>query len=126
MNTGVQNSAPLMVDAQSINIIQAKILYTLSIYPRLSASMLQTGIGPAIPPAIWRPVLEGMIAKNWIQETQINRRDPGGRANSPKILSLTALGLTMVPNDDGPDIEGENISDESATVASQVHSQGRP
>jgi hypothetical protein len=126
MNTGVQNSAPLMVDAQSINIIQAKILYTLSIYPRLSASMLQTGIGPAIPPAIWRPVLEGMIAKNWIQETQINRRGPGGRANSPKILSLTALGLTMVPNDDGPDIEGENISDESATVASQVHSQGRP
>lgn len=106
MNTAVPvqhyappTSASNIVDGQAITIIQAKILYTLGIYPKLSRSMLQTGIGPSISPVIWTPVLEDMIARRLVQEATINVKGPGGRANSPKILSLTEDGRMLVPKD---------------------------
>jgi hypothetical protein len=61
--------------------------------------MLQTGIGPSISPVIWTPVLEDMISRKLVQEATINVKGPGGRANSPKILSLTEEGLLLVPED---------------------------
>lgn len=88
-----------IIDGQAVNLIQAKILYTLGICPRLTRSMLQTGIGPALSPAIWRPVLEDMIARKLVQEETVNVKGASGRANSPQILSLTESGKMLVPND---------------------------
>jgi len=124
MNTAVlvQTSVLDEVNGQVITTIQAKILYTLGIYPKLSRSMLQTGIGPAISPVIWTPVLEDMIHRRLVQETTINVKGVGGRANSPKILSLTEDGLMLVPED----IKGiEELNHESAG-SNVPSSQGQP
>lgn len=103
MNTAVhvqpQMSAQDEVNGQVITTIQSKILYVLGLYPKLSRSMLQTGIGPAITPVIWGPVLDDMIARRLVQEVTVNVKGASGRANSPKILSLTPNGLLLVPED---------------------------
>lgn len=102
MNTAVHvqtDPHPQLVDGQTITLIQAKILYTLGLYPRLSRSMLNTGIGPAISPVIWGPVLDDMIARNLVREQIVNVKGPSDRANSPRILSLTAEGQMLVPDD---------------------------
>lgn len=104
MNTAVHVQTPIdhsqiFSDGQAITAIQAKILYVLGLYPRLNRSMLQTGIGPAISPVIWGPVLEDMLQRKLVQEFIVNVKGPTQRANSPKILSLTVEGLALVPDD---------------------------
>jgi len=102
MNTAVHVQTDLhtaIVDGQTLTLIQAKILYTLGLYPRLSRSMLNTGIGPAISPVIWGPVLDDMIARKLVQEQVVNVKGPSDRANSPRILSLTIEGQLLVPDD---------------------------
>lgn len=108
-----------VVDGQVITVIQAKILYTLGIYRRLSRSMLQTGIGPAISPAIWTPVLEDMITRRLVQEFTVNVKGTSGRANSPKVIMLTPDGLAQLP---------EDVKEVEQTLREleQNHSQGRP
>lgn len=101
MNTAVhvQANESQLIDGQSINLIQSKILYVLGLYPRLNRSMLQTGIGPAISPVIWRPVLEDMIARRLVREITVNVRGPTQRANSPDVLFLTEEGKLLLPDD---------------------------
>lgn len=104
MNTAVHvqtdhSQSQIFSDGQAITAIQSKILYVLGIYPRLNRSMLQTGIGPAISPVIWGPVLDDMVQRKLVQELTVNVKGPTQRANSPKILSLTPAGLMLVPDD---------------------------
>lgn len=109
--------------ADTIEYVQAKILYTLSIYPKLSHSMLQTGIGPGIAPTIWRPALAHMIEKRWIKEEQIQAKGVSGRANSPKVLSLTDEGMIaagLVPDT----MNDTNLADHQNLET--THTQGRP
>ncbi len=68
--------------------ISQKIEHVLSIYPHLSPSMLQTGIGTAIPPAIWRPVLQRLISEGIVIESEEVRETPTGRHHLYTILSL--------------------------------------
>ncbi len=104
MNTAVHVQIPtdqsqVFSDGQAVTTIQAKILYVLGLYPRLNRSMLQTGIGPAISPVIWGPVLDDMIQRKLVHEHVVNVKGPTQRANSPKILVLTKEGLMLVPDD---------------------------
>ena len=41
--------------------IEVKILHLLGIYPIISPTMLQGGLGPSVKPALWRPVLARLI-----------------------------------------------------------------
>jgi hypothetical protein len=43
-------------------LIREKILMLLQIYPRVSPTMLQAGLGPSLSPEIWRPVFNEMLA----------------------------------------------------------------
>lgn len=53
------------------NVIKDRIKYILSIYPKVSPSMLQIGIGTSIPPDLWRPVLDEMINTDEVERTQL-------------------------------------------------------
>lgn len=58
------------VDSQ-YQLIRDKILKVLEIYPKVSPSMLQIGIGSSIPAQMWRPVLERLIEEGTIIQDDI-------------------------------------------------------
>jgi hypothetical protein len=57
-------------------MIRARIAHTLSIYPKLSHSMLQIGIGTGFPPSLWNPVLDAMIREGTIIREQVQATNP--------------------------------------------------
>lgn len=70
--------------------IRRKILHQLKIYPRLSPSMLNMGIGTAIPPAVWKPVLERLISDGKVLRENVEHLTPvAGRKQLYTVLSLT-------------------------------------
>ena len=65
-----------------------KILHILTIYPIVSPTMLQAGLGPSIKSSVWRPVLQQLIAKEKVvQETHAGNTHTG-RFNSYTLLKL--------------------------------------
>ena len=73
-----------------IELVKARIVHVLRIYPRISPSMMQTGIGPNTPPNIWRPILEEMINEGIVSRTQETNQSETGRWKTSVILSLSA------------------------------------
>ncbi len=73
--------------------IKDKILHVLSIYPKLSPSMLQTGIGTSLPPALWRPVLEHLIEEEQIRQDEVAATAPSGHLRMYITLSLVDTSL---------------------------------
>jgi hypothetical protein len=71
-----------------VELIRDKIIYALSIYPKVSHSMLQVGIGTSMPPAIWRPVLEDLKRRGIVIERTVSAKSPAGRDQTHEILSL--------------------------------------
>ena len=69
--------------------IRDKICHLLKLFPRISPSMMQVGIGPAVPPKMWRPLLEQLITEGKVMRTSELHETPGGRQQSYTILSLT-------------------------------------
>jgi hypothetical protein len=68
-------------------LLREKILYVLRLYPRISPSMLQTGLGN-VRPADWRPVLEKLIKEGHInRETKVSHT-PEGHRHTPTFLYL--------------------------------------
>lgn len=72
----------------SEQIIQEKILHTLKIYPKISVSMLQVGIGTAISANMWKPVFDKMIELGKIEVETRTFRAPSGRDIRHRIVSL--------------------------------------
>lgn len=69
-------------------IIQDKIMHTLSIYPKLSMSMLQVGIGTALTPKLWHPVFERLLKEGKITKQEITAHTPTtGREQVYTIVS---------------------------------------
>ncbi len=68
--------------------IAAKILHLLGIYPIISPTMLQGGLGPYTKPALWRPVLVQLIAEGKVIETQESLQTPSDRYNTYLKLHL--------------------------------------
>lgn len=69
-------------------IYKDKIRRILSVYPRLSPSMLHVGLGPSTPAEIWRPILQDMIESGEINETTVPV--DGSSARKYRVLSLNA------------------------------------
>lgn len=78
----------------ALRTVQLKILSTLYTYPKISPSMLNTGIGPAIPPAIWRPALQHLVEQGLVTEGQTNRHGITGRSNTQRHVELSPAGLS--------------------------------
>lgn len=86
-----QLTAPTNYDsAETTSYIRKRILHVLSIYPKLSHSMLQVGIGTALSPKMWRPILDDLIEEGAIQEDTIVAVGPTERTQSYTILELVS------------------------------------
>lgn len=69
-------------------ILRAKIIHTLTIWPKLSPSMLQVGIGTSISPNIWKPILEQMIESGELVREEKHAKSHIGRDQVYTILQL--------------------------------------
>jgi hypothetical protein len=73
----------------SDTIIREKILQTLSVYPRISPTMLQVGIGTSITPRMWHPILDQLIEEKIVKrETRQSPNNVTGRDQTYTIISL--------------------------------------
>lgn len=72
--------------------IEMKILHILRIYPLISPTMLQAGLGPSCKPAIWRPVLLALIEEGKVIEEHESLLTPTDRSNTYTKLSLPTDG----------------------------------
>lgn len=68
--------------------IETRILHILGIYPKLSNSMLQVGMGTSLPPKIWKPVLVRMINEGTLISSSVSSLTPDGRAQSYTVISV--------------------------------------
>lgn len=88
------NEVPQEIKQPTEEIVEAKIIHLLSIYPIISPTMLQSGLGPYTKPAVWRPVLQRLIAEGRVVEDQESAQAPSERYNTYSKLSLP--GMTVV------------------------------
>jgi S1-C subfamily serine protease len=72
----------------SMDILRSKILHTLSIFPYLSQSMIQVGIGTAISPNMWKPLFQELIAEGKIVKTDVSATSPLERAQTYQVYHL--------------------------------------
>jgi hypothetical protein len=89
MNTQPTINVDKIVEAPETeypNDVRAKILHTLSIFPIISPSMLQIGLG--YPAAHWRPILRQLINEELVTEDMLVTPTPGGRHQTYTLLSL--------------------------------------
>lgn len=68
--------------------IRDKILHLLKIYPIISPTMLQGGLGPYMKPAQWRPILNILIDEGRVIETQKSMATHQDRYNTYTMLHL--------------------------------------
>jgi hypothetical protein len=69
--------------------VRKRIEFVLSMYPRLSYTMLQVGLGTGYKPFYWRPVLQEMIADGTVRQWEEMRNGPTGRYNVYTFLALS-------------------------------------
>jgi hypothetical protein len=70
--------------------IEERIMHVLSIYPKLSNSMLQVGVGTSLSPKIWKPVLQKMINNGQLVSRNVSSVSPDGRALTYTVISIGA------------------------------------
>lgn len=75
-------------EAATTDLIRSKILHVLRIYPKVSMSMLQVGIGTAISPKMWHPIFQSLKKEGKIKEETVAAQGPTGRDQSFTIISL--------------------------------------
>lgn len=96
---------PRIVEMQANDkTIRDKILHTLSIYPKISQSMLMIGIGTGIPSDMWHPVLDRLIEEGLVNKTQVQAKTPAGRDQVYTCLTLGGMSVISVtePIKDAP------------------------
>ena len=79
-----------MTSEEQYNDIIARICHILTIYPGISPTMLQVGIGPSISSAIWKPILQEMEDRGEVIRAYHNAQAPSRRYNNYVKLSLIA------------------------------------
>lgn len=78
--------------AETGEMIRKKILFLLTVYPRLSRAMIQVGLGTAMPPSLWSPILEALIQEGKVGLTAESYVTPRNTNQTYQIYHL--------PNDD--------------------------
>jgi len=72
-------------------MIREKITHVLTLYPLVSTSMLQVGVGASMEPRMWKPVLQKMIRMREVKQEQYSNVTPNGRAISSTRLYLSRM-----------------------------------
>ncbi len=75
--------------------IRAKILHLLRIYPIISPTMLQGGLGPAMRPAKWRPIYQELIAEGLIVVTPRSLQTHQERFNTYTCVQLKGTKVVL-------------------------------
>ena len=65
-----------------------RILHILGIYPILSPSMLQIGVGTSLAPRDWRPALNKLIDEGEVVRDEVQAETPIGQHRTYVLLSL--------------------------------------
>lgn len=78
------------VETVGTDPIRDRILHLLTVYPRISPSMLQIGIGTSVPPTLWRPILDDLVKEGRVLIENVNCQSPAGRARSYQVVSLAS------------------------------------
>lgn len=88
--TTVVNDAGVDAALDYIADIRERILFTLSIYPKVSPTMLQVALGTSTRPAVWHPVLNQLIEDGLVDRTQVRPPTPApsGRDQVYTIIQL--------------------------------------
>ena len=73
----------------SDDVIRARLIHVLTIYPGISPSMLQVGIGTAISPKMWHPIMTKLKAAGIVKEEEVMAQAPNGRDLTYKKLVVT-------------------------------------
>lgn len=76
-------------------LIRSKIVHSLTVYPCLSMSMLQMSIGTGIPPELWHPIVDALMAENVIEKTQVKSTTPHGREQVYTRIMLRGTTITL-------------------------------
>lgn len=66
-----------------------RIVHVLRIYPRISPTMLQMGLGPHTKPELWRPTLNDLVEKGIVVQGTDSRMSPAGRYHQYQYLELS-------------------------------------
>ena len=66
-------------------VVEARLLYTLNIYPQISPSMLQIAMNPLRADA-WRPTLERLISQGLIQRSHLSSISVVGHSITHTII----------------------------------------
>ena len=78
-------------DTDVEKLMRDKIMHTLTVFPFLSASMLNMGIGTSTPTILWKPVLERLIDEGVVTETSYTSKNHySGRLQSYTIYHLAS------------------------------------
>lgn len=77
-----------MPKSKSDQYIENKILYVLNIFPKISPSMLQIGIGTGIAKSMWSDVLERLIVEGKVYRYQELTQSPSGKHQTQTVISL--------------------------------------
>lgn len=85
MSRGTIYAKPEM-DDDDIMVLKGKLRHILTIYPRLSHSMIQVAMG--IPAREWRPVLQMMISEGEVTTNSVELETPAGRIQQYTIIAL--------------------------------------
>lgn len=91
MNIAPINTSQLV--NQDVNLsypddIKAKIIHLLEVYPVISPSMMQIGIGSSLPAKLWRPILNQMLKDEILKMDVFVHPTATGRQQSYTLLSL--------------------------------------
>lgn len=82
-------SAPMQDGVQeTLDLFKARILHTLELYPALSSSMIHIGLGTSTPTALWRPLLDALVAEGKVCKVEAQSRTPLDRNQSYTIYHL--------------------------------------
>ena len=74
--------------SQTEKDIRDKILHLLKIYRYLSPSMIQVGIGPSLPPTLWKPLLDQLVQDKVVFKHSIQAETPKGRIQMYTVITL--------------------------------------
>lgn len=90
MSTDIQDDDEFEHVAQGEfnKFVRTKITHVLTIYPKLSMSMIQVGIGTSLSPKLWRAVLDQMAAEGLVKISVHTVMSPSGRAQVHNLVSL--------------------------------------
>lgn len=108
------------------DFIRSRLIHVLTIYPGISPSMLQVGIGTALSPKMWHPIMDKLKADGIVKEDEFMAQAPNGRDLTYKKLVLVSqepavTAMILIPRSKCPECGSEVFNSPGGIVCAQGH-----